>query len=123
MAEEQQNIASWSEVSDKPKDGKYISPAYDVSYKITIASIELIKKAFKDGDKPKLKALCVLKTLNGEPSGKTWETGSFSIMKELKKHVDEQGVWRGANIVYLLKKKKEGDKTTYVFEELGEATI
>lgn len=119
---EQQTIASWSDVTDKPKDGKYISPEYDVSYKIVIASISLYKKPFKAGDVPKLKAACVLKTINGEPSGKIWETGSFSVMKELKKHVDKEGVWCGTNVVYLMKKKKEGDKTIYIFEELGEAS-
>ena len=115
--EEQKQLANWSEVKEKG-DTRFFSPQYDQAYKVTISSVELVKKAFKAGDEPKLKACCILKTINGDPSGKIWETGSFSIMRELKKHIKDEK-WCGANVTYLLKKKKEGDKTTYVFEELS----
>lgn len=108
---------SWCEVKEKG-DSRFFSPQYDMAYKVTIGSVILVKRAFNEGDEPKLKVQCALKTLNGEPSGKIWETGSFSIMRELKKHIKEEK-WAGSNITYLLKKKKEGEKTTYVFEELS----
>jgi hypothetical protein len=116
--EKPETLAKWAELDTKPNDKKYISPEYDKSYRVTLSSVTLARKAFKEGEKPKLKAVCVIKTLNGQPSGQTWETGSFSVMRELKKHIVGEE-WKGSEVVYLLKKKKEGDKTTYVFEELG----
>jgi hypothetical protein len=112
----------WSDIGDGEK--KYLSLETGKSYKISISKVVLVKRAFKAGDEPKLKAVCTLATIDGQPTNKIWETGSFSVMRELKKNIKEE-IWMGAHILFLLKKKNEGDKISYVFEDLGtvESTV
>lgn len=118
MEEKQINlVASWDEVSGRDGNTKYFKPTKDEMYRIVIDGVSLEKKAFR-GEPMKLTASCQLKTINGKPSELIWETRSFSIMKELKRHVSKEGKWEGSHITFLLKKKMEGDKTTYIFEEL-----
>ena len=113
----------WDEINDTPKESKYFSPEKDVKYEVVFSNVELGKKAFKEGEEPKLKAFCTIKTLNGVALGKIWETGSFSVMRELKKHIDKDDKWVGANVEWFMKKKIDGNKTSFIFEELGEATL
>ena len=111
----------WNTISEKGET-KFFSPEVGKSYRITISQVELVEKAFKKGDAPKMKVQCVLSSIDGLPSNKIWETGSFAVMRELKTHVlDEK--WNGHRITYLLKKKNEGEKVSFVFEELGEAML
>ena len=107
--------ASWDDVSEKAN--KYFKAEIDKGYKVTFKDVVLAKRAFKAGDEPKIKALCTINTLDGQAFDKVWETGSFSVMKELKKHVVENK-WVGQNVVFLLKRKEADGKTTFVFEEI-----
>lgn len=115
----QVTIASWDEVGRKG-ESRFFKVEADKSYRLRIAKVELVRKAFKEGDKPKLKACIHLSSVNGSQTDQVWETGSFQVINELKKHV-VGNEWKGANCEYLMKKKKEGDKTTFIFEEIGGA--
>ena len=116
MENESEGKPKWAEIGNGDK--KFFSPEADKSYRISISKVELSKRAFKEGDKPKLKAVCTLATIDGQPTDKVWETGSFSVMRELKRHIVAEE-WKGMHLSFLLKKKKDGDKTSYVFEDLG----
>ena len=111
----------WATISEAG-ESKYFSPEVGKAYRIKIKDIELVRKAFQQGSEAKLKARCELLTVDGLASYKVWETGSRSVMSELRKHVIEEK-WVGQAITYLLKKKMEGDKVSYIFEELGEAIV
>ncbi len=106
--------ANWDEVGDGEH---YFSPEYDRSYRVVISSVSLYKRKFEEEEDPKLRVACVLKTIDDEPSGKIWDTGSLPVLRKLKKYVGEGGKWNCTS-TFLLKKKKDGLKTTYVFEEL-----
>ena len=106
----------WAEIN--AENQKFFSPETGKSYRIAISGVELQRKAFREGDKPKLKAVCSLSAIDGVPTTKVWETGSFSVMNELKKSIRDEK-WMGSHITFLLKKKKEGEKVSYVFEDLG----
>jgi hypothetical protein len=112
--------ASWSEVNEKAS--RYFKAEIDKGYKATFSDVKLAKRAFNKGDEPKLKAICTIATLDAQPSEKIWETGSFSVMKTLKKYVKDEN-WIGANVVFFLKRKELDGKTTFIFEELGEAVV
>lgn len=116
---DEQKTVNWKgwDAIDAPKESRYWQPELGKSYRIRFLKVDEPKpRAFKEGDKEKLRVLCHLRAINGEPSDLIWETGSYSVMRELKKHVLAGSILRTE---FLIKKEKKGDKTSYIFEPLG----
>lgn len=112
-------LVSWNKLGERIQaagGNKFFSPEPEKQYKISFDEVKLLDKAFK-AEKPKLTAVCKIRLLNGEPSGQVWETRSLSVIKELRAGVQGE-IWVGQNIIFLLKKKKDGEKTTYIFEQI-----
>lgn len=107
----------WDEVD--VDDGKYFRPGKDQPYNLTIADAGVVKNAkFKDKDgNPKIQVRLKLATINGEKTALEWRTGSWSVIREIKKCVLDKTLKRS---VFLLKMKNDGNKTIYVFEKTGE---
>ena len=114
--EEQKNLATWDEIVVKKDMGRFFSPQPGRAYKVVFSNVVLGRKAFK-AEALKLTASCTLKSIDGKPSYQIWETRSFGVMRELKKFVENEK-WNGISITFLLKKKAEEGKTTYIFESL-----
>jgi hypothetical protein len=115
METEQKSLAAnWNEVGAKKDGNKFFSPQPDRMYRVVFSNVVLERKAFK-AEPMKLTASCTLKSIDGKPSDQIWETRSFGVMRELKKFVENEK-WNGISITFLLKKKVEEGKTTYVFE-------
>ena len=119
MEETLENIEEikWDEVD--VDDGKYFRPEKDKPYNLTIADARVVKNVkFKDRNgNPKIQVRLKLATINGEKTSLEWDTGSWSVIREIKKCVLNKTLERS---VFLLKKKDDGNKTTYVFEKTGE---
>jgi len=99
--------------------GNFLKLEVDKPYKIIISKAELVESdKFKDKfGKPKKNMELTVEKLNGEPCGKKWQTGSWSVMKEVRKAMKDGSLARS---VFLVKKKQDGDKKSYVFEKLEE---
>lgn len=104
---------------DMAKGGNFLKLEVDKPYKVVISKAELIESdKFKDKEgKPKKQMELTIEKLNNEPCGKKWQTGSWSVMKEIRKAMKDGSLARS---VFLVKKKQEGDKKSYVFEKLEE---
>lgn len=111
-------IDPWQEYEkESEQSGQFFSPKEEVQYKVILASFELKKEAFKSGDKEKWTLKAVLKSLDGKPSNLKWNTKSFTIIKAVKPYKDD--FVKLGKVTWLLRKKKDGDKISYVFEDLG----
>jgi len=114
----------WSELSSKDKESgsKYFQVKPDTTYILTLASAELHRdNRWKDANgQPKLKCTLALKTVNDAPAnGQIWETGSYTVMLEVRKAVQNGSL---AKSKFLLKKKDAEGKITYIFEKIGESS-
>lgn len=120
QSEEQLEEMSWDEYDQREAEGgKYLKVELDKPYEISVKSDRLVKDPkFKDKrGEPKVKLILELATVNGQPSDKTFETSSFTVINEIRKAKKDQSLLRS---VFLLKRKQEQDKTKYVFEKLRE---
>lgn len=109
----------WSDFEDDVKArGEFFKPEAGVQYRVVVKSVELKKVAFKEGDEKKWRGFIKFSSIDGKPDDRTWETGSFTVLNELKKH-DRAGTL--GKVVHLLKKNESGGKVTYIFEEIGAA--
>lgn len=113
--------ADWGEYEKaQSESGQYFKAELDKNYNLVFKKAMLVrdKKYLDNNGKPRLKIILSLASINGAPSEKVFETGSFSIMREIKKTVDDGSLERST---FLLKKRaKGGDKIEYIFEKIGE---
>ena len=109
--------ASWDEVG--MEKSKFFSPEKDKPYTITIASAQLVRdERYLDKDGvPKLTLKLKLATINGAPTDQEWATGSWSIIREVKKCVMDKSLERSS---FLMKMKEEAGRRAYIFEKVGE---
>lgn len=110
----------WAEFDkEMASGGNFLKLETDKTYKVVIASAELAESdKFKDRQgKPKKQMILTIDKLNGDPCGKKWTTGSWNVMKEVRKAMKDGSLQRS---VFLVKKKQDGDKKYYVFEKLDE---
>ena len=116
--EKVEEAVPWDQLETQ-KPGNYFKPEKDKVYNLTISEAKVVlNQKFKDKEgKPKKKAVIRLATVNGEKSELTWDTGSWSVINTLKACVKDGSLARST---FLLKKKVENEKTTYVFEKTGE---
>ncbi len=114
-----QEETSWNEVEKKSEgDGKFFKPEIDRMYKLRIKSAKPIKSTrFKNADgTPKVRVILAITSINGEPSDQTWETGSWTVIGTVKP-LAVAGLLDKCE--FLLRRKEEGDRTTYIFEEIN----
>jgi hypothetical protein len=127
MEETMENIPETEKVEWDVLEGKegtagskYLSVKPEVTYILSVKSADLYRdNRWKDAQgQPKLKLRVVLESVNKEPAnGQVWETGSYTVMKEVRKSVKDGSLARSS---FLLKKKDTEGKVTYVFEKIGE---
>lgn len=117
LEEWKENEAKLWEELDKPKeDGKYFKVKDGEPYEIQINEFHLENKAFKDGDKPKLKIIVDLKTVNSEfVKDKVWECGSWTVIKELKKYRGDPNL---QSHVFFMLRDKDGENYRYTFKKM-----
>lgn len=112
-------MGTWDEFDkEAEKSGQFFSPKENTQYRVVLKSMDLVKEGFKPGDEPKWTLKAVLRTLDGAPCNLKWNTKSFTIIKALRAYKDNPA--KLEKITWLVKKKKEGDTVSYIFEELGE---
>lgn len=112
--------ANWEEFDRREAEyGDYLRLEPDKPYMIMVKKATLVEdQKYKDRNgNPKMKVILELATVNDNVTDKVFETGSFQIMKEIRK-ADKEGKLQRS--VFLLKKKQEGDKTKYIFEKVSE---
>ena len=117
--EEKVDEVPWDELDKQSEAGNFFKPEKDKPYNLTIseAKVVLNKKFLDKNGKPKKKAVVKLATIDGKKTDQVWETGSWSVINTLKECVKNGSLVRST---FLLKKKVENEKTTYVFEKTGE---
>ena len=116
--EKLEEAVPWDQLETQ-RPGNFFKPEKDKAYTITIseAKVVLNKKFMDKNGKPKKKVVVKLATLDGKKTELVWETGSWSVINALKECVQNGSLARST---FLLKKKVENEKTTYVFEKTGE---
>lgn len=106
----------WTEYEKDPMSGDFWKPEENRQYHVVIGSVEVRKEAFKEGDEPKWRATIRFNSVDGKPEARVWQTASRTILDELKR-CERAG--KLGKTKHLLRKKKQGETVTYVFEDLG----
>ena len=108
---------SWKDLGTGNRDSKtYLTVDFDQWYDVVITEAKLKRDSvYKDKKgNPKLKVCITFAEVNGEKvPGLKWETGSWTVIKELKKAIEEEVL---STTLFTMKKKKEDNKTIYLFE-------
>ena len=115
MDKREEKAAQWSELDSMTGEGKYFKPQPNIAYRLVFSEVLLVRKAFKENEPERLTAKCTIKTIDGEPSGKIWETTALSVIKTLRPYTEAK---RLASVVFFLKKKMQDNRTSYVFEPI-----
>lgn len=114
---------SWDELgSGKRRSESYLEVEPDKAYQIVIKTAQLKRDSiYKDKHgNPKLKVVLTLSNVNNEEvKDLQWETGSWTIIKALNEARKEGKL---VSTVWLLKKKRENERISYVFEAVGETS-
>lgn len=122
ITEEKLVDIGWDEVERKGEGGKFFKPELDRMYKLRVKSAKPVKSdKFKDAKgAPKIRVVLQLASIDGKATEQVWETGSWSIMATIKPYA-KAGLLDKCE--FLLKQRKEGDKVSYVFEEISGVKI
>jgi hypothetical protein len=110
--------ANWNEVEKREGSGKFFKPELDRMYKLRFKSAKPVKsEKFKDKNgNPKIRVILGIASIDGKVSDLTWETGSWAVMNTIKPFA-VAGLLEKCE--FLLKQKKEGEKVSYIFEEIS----